>query len=152
MVLPTCPSSHLSRNRDWPTPKRTHRASSAPTYPATSSRTVWSTSCLLSPPASACSPSAAWKAPTISMPAALTATGQQRTFWAELQWLFGKCWLHTFRGESCLLFVLTVNKPQKRARNICPLESFSMLLLFFIDGHPKDTHFWKINVYFNFCK
>lgn len=75
-LSPCLVSSHLSLNRDWPTPKPTHPASSAPTCPATSSRTAWSTSCLSSPPASACSPSVASRAPTTSMPAASTATGQ----------------------------------------------------------------------------
>lgn len=69
-------SSHILINRDWRTPKPTRHASSAPTYPATSSRTVWSTSCLLSPPVSACSPFVALRALTILTPAALTATGQ----------------------------------------------------------------------------
>lgn len=73
-------SPHLSLNRDWPTPKPTRLASSVPTCPATSSRTAWSISCLSSPPASVCSPSVASRAPTTSMPAASTATGQQRTF------------------------------------------------------------------------
>lgn len=74
--LPCLGSSHLSLNRDWPTPKPTRHASSAPTCPATSSRTAWSTSCLLSLPASACSPSVASRARTTLMPAASTATGQ----------------------------------------------------------------------------
>lgn len=76
---PRLASPHLSLNRDWPTPKPTRLASSVPTCPATSSRTAWSISCLSSPPVSACSPSVASRAPTTSMPAALTATGQQRT-------------------------------------------------------------------------
>lgn len=81
---PRLASPHLSLNRDWPTPKPTRLASSVPTCPATSSRTAWSISCLSSPPVSACSPSVASRAPTTSMPAALTATGQQRTLFSEL--------------------------------------------------------------------
>lgn len=69
------PLSYVLSNRDWPTPKPTHHASSAPTCPATSSRTGWSTSCLLSPLVSACSPSVVLRAPTTSTPASLMDTG-----------------------------------------------------------------------------
>ena len=51
------PSLHSSSV--WPTPKPTRRASSAPTFPATSSRIGWSTSCPTRPRASACSQSEA---------------------------------------------------------------------------------------------
>uniref|UniRef100_A0A3B4YIB7 Receptor-type tyrosine-protein phosphatase F n=1 Tax=Seriola lalandi dorsalis TaxID=1841481 RepID=A0A3B4YIB7_SERLL len=68
-------------SRDWPTPKPTRHGSSAPTYPATSSRTAWSTSCLLSPLVSACSPSVVSRALTTSTPAASTATDSRRPTW-----------------------------------------------------------------------
>lgn len=82
-LFPCLGSSHLSLNRDWPTPKPTRHALSAPTCPATSSRTAWSTLCLLSPRVSACSPSEASRAPTTSTPAASMATGQSRASSSE---------------------------------------------------------------------
>ncbi len=62
-------------HRDSPTPKPTPHDSSAPTCPATSSRTDSSISCLLSPHGCACSQSEEWRGLTTSMPAASMDTG-----------------------------------------------------------------------------
>lgn len=134
---PRLASPHLSLNRDWPTPKPTRLASSVPTCPATSSRTAWSISCLSSPPVSACSPSVASRAPTTSMPAASTATGQQRTLFflsriatAELQVL-----TFSFR-EDAVICVFIHLEPKEKTRSDKPFVHFPRLSL----NRPFDSH------------
>lgn len=74
--------------RDWPTLKHIPQDSSVPTCRATNSRTAWWTSCLSSPPASACSQSEGWRAPTTSMPASLMDIGR----WSNPRRPNKMCW------------------------------------------------------------